>query len=67
MAAEIGKEIKISRVVGRQLLRLNVESNSAEEYWWRVIFLPFLDCLINQLEEHFKVWLQRLIFWYQVI
>ena len=33
MAAEIGKEIKISRVVGRQLLRLNVESNSAEEYW----------------------------------
>ena len=33
VAAEMGKEIKISRVVGRQLLRLNVESNSVEEYW----------------------------------
>ena len=54
MAAEMGKEIKVSRVVGRQLLRSNVESNSAEEYWRKVVFLHFLDCLINQLEERFK-------------
>ena len=54
MAAEMGKEIKVPRVVGRQLLRSNVESNSAEEYWGRVIFLPFLHCLINQSEERFK-------------
>ena len=24
------------------------------EYWRKVVFLPFLDCFINELEEHFK-------------
>ena len=54
MAAKVGKEIKVPRVVGRQLLRLNVKSNSVEEHWQRVVILPFLDCLINQLEECLK-------------
>ena len=54
MAAKVGKEIKVPRVVGRQLLRSNVKSNSAEEHWQRVVILPFLDCLINQLEECLK-------------
>ena len=51
---EVGKEIKVPRVVDRQVLRSNVASNSVEKYWRRVFFLPFLDCLINQLEERFK-------------
>ena len=46
MAAEVGMEIKAPRVVDRQLLCSNVESNSAEEHWQKVVFLPFLDCLI---------------------
>ena len=54
MAAKVGKEIKVPRVVGRQLLRSNVKSNSAEEHCQRVVILPFLDCLINQLEECLK-------------
>ena len=54
MAVEMGKEIKLPCAVGRQLLRSNVESNPAEEYWRRVVSLPFLDHLINQLEERFK-------------
>ena len=54
MAVEMGKEIKVPRVVGRQLLPSNVESNLMEEYWQRVVFLPYLDCLMNQLEERFK-------------
>ena len=32
MAVEMGKEIKVPRVVGRQLLPSNVESNLMEEY-----------------------------------
>ena len=47
---------KIPRVVDWQLLHSDVESNTTEEYWWRVVFLPFSDYLINQLEEHFKRW-----------
>ena len=54
MAAEMGKKIKVPRIVDRQMLRPNVELNSVEEYWWRVIFLPYLDYLINQLEERIK-------------
>ena len=60
-AAEMGKEIKDSRVVGQQLLRSNVESNSTEECWRRDVLLPFLHCLINQLEGHFKGWSNKVI------
>ena len=55
MAAEMGKEIKVSRVVGRQLLRSNVESNSAEEYWGRVISCLFYTALLISQKNALQV------------
>ena len=52
MAVEVGKKIKAPRVFGRQLLRSNIESNSTEEHWRKVVFLLFLDCIINQLLDY---------------
>ena len=55
MAAEMGKEIKVSRVVGRQSLRSNVESNSAEEYWGRVISCLFYTALLISQKNALQV------------
>ena len=52
MAVEVGKKIKAPRVFGRQLLRSNIESNSTEKHWRKVVFLLFLDCIINQLLDY---------------
>ena len=35
--------ISIPRRCGRQTARNNVESSSPEEYWRRVVFVPFMD------------------------
>ena len=45
MAERVGKaSLTKRRIVGRQILRNNV-SDTAEDYWRRVVFLPFIDCL----------------------
>lgn len=54
MAAKVGVEINMPRTAGRQTLRSNVEASSIEEYWRRTIFVPFIDCLVSQLEERFQ-------------
>ena len=50
---ENGKILDTPRIVSRQTQRSNVESNTPEEYYRRSIFIPFIDCLINQLKERF--------------
>ena len=54
MAAEVGKcPLDMSRTAGRQTLRSNVTANTPEQYWRKTIFVPFIDCLNNQLEDRF--------------
>lgn len=42
------------RIVGCQTLRTNVPAENVEEYFRRAIFIPFLDGLINELQERFS-------------
>ena len=45
MGERVGKAtLTKRRTVGRQILRNNV-SDTPEDYWRRVVFLPFIDCL----------------------
>lgn len=52
-AQEIGEEIKIPRLVGRQNYRENYDLNSPEDYYRVAVYLPFIDHFINQLELRF--------------
>ena len=42
------------RIVGCQTLRTNVPAENVEEFFRRAIFIPFLDGLINELQERFS-------------
>ena len=56
MAEKVGKAPATKlRTVGRQILRNNVVSDTPEDYWRRVVFLPFIDCLKNSSVIDFKV------------
>ena len=44
---------QVPRITGRQCHRDNVEHASAEEYYRRTIIIPFLDNLIQELQERF--------------
>ena len=35
-------------------MRDNVEHENAEQYHCRTVFIPFLDCLLQQLNDHFQ-------------
>lgn len=52
IATEIGIEIKVPRVVARQVNRENYEG-CPEAYYRRSIFIPFLDHLLEELNERF--------------
>ena len=46
MAERVGKvPLTKPRTVIRQILRNNVVSDTPKDYWRRVVFLPFIDCL----------------------
>ena len=50
MAERAGKApLTKTRMVGRQILR-----NTPEDYWRRVVFLPFIDSLKKQLSDRFQ-------------
>ena len=46
--------ITIPRTVTRQNLQDNVEHDNAEQYYPRTVFIPFLDCLVQQLNDRFQ-------------
>jgi len=48
------EEIKIPRIVGRQKHRINVVTNSPEEYYRITIAVPFFDDFIEQLKARFN-------------
>lgn len=41
----------IPRTTGRQQHRSNVEADTTSAYWKRCMYLPFLDHLVNKLDE----------------
>ena len=54
MAAIADKTITIPRTISRQKLRDNVERENAEQYYPLTVFIPFLDCLVQQLNDRFQ-------------
>lgn len=53
IASTFNVEPKIPRIVGVQRHRENFEANTAEEYFRRSIFVPYLDDIICSLRERF--------------
>ena len=54
MAALADTTITVPRTVSRQNLRDNVEHENAEQYYRRTVFIPFLDSLVQQLNDRFQ-------------
>ena len=46
--------LDVPRTVSRQTLRANVEHDTPEEYYRRSIFVPFIDSLLQQLNDRFQ-------------
>ncbi|KAH9366142.1 hypothetical protein HPB48_008135 [Haemaphysalis longicornis] len=64
-AAEFGVKCEISRVVGTQRYRANYHCSSAEEYYRRATFIPYINDLNASLKRRFanhRKTLQRLLF-----
>ena len=53
MAAAVGEEPRKPRVVGRQINRANNPSESAEDHYRRNVVIPFLDHVIESLDNKF--------------
>ena len=53
MAALADTVITVPRTGSRQNLRDNVEHENAQQYYHRTVFIPFLNCLVQQLNNHF--------------
>ena len=47
-------EVPIPRMCGSQTARSNNEALSLEGYWCRIVFIPFLDHLIQEFEDRFS-------------
>ena len=54
MAELFGNKLELPRVNVRQNYRSNVEFTRPEEYYRHRIFIPFIDTLIQQLNERFS-------------
>ncbi|KAL1482584.1 hypothetical protein MTO96_033692 [Rhipicephalus appendiculatus] len=52
-AAEFGVKCEIPRVVGTQKYRANYDCSSAEEYYRRALFIPYIDDLKASLKRRF--------------
>ena len=54
IAEQLGTEIKGPRVSAERANRINTPSSSAEEYYRRAVYIPYLDSLISSLESRFS-------------
>ncbi|KAJ8910066.1 hypothetical protein NQ315_013321, partial [Exocentrus adspersus] len=50
----LGLDIKMPRICSRQIHRSNIETETPEIYFRRNIFCPYLDSLIESIEERFS-------------
>ena len=52
IAAEFDNEPSIPRTTGRQQQhRVNVPATKPESYWQRAVYLPFIDHLIQEMND----------------
>ena len=51
MAASADTTIPVPSTVSRLTLRDNVKHSNAEQYYCRTVFIPFLDFLVQQLND----------------
>jgi hypothetical protein len=62
---ELGEKINVKicmpRICNRQINRVNIDSENAEIYFKRSIFLPFLDYLIQSMDTRFDNRLSSII------
>ena len=47
-------EIRMPRIVSNQRNRSNAPASDALEYYTRNVFLPYVDCILSQLQERFS-------------
>lgn len=59
ISEENGISVTLPRFCGRQTARNNTPANSPEEYYKRVVTIPFLDHLLQQMTERFSKLQQR--------
>ncbi|CAK1582947.1 unnamed protein product [Parnassius mnemosyne] len=53
VAEQLDVEIKCPRIVSKQIHRANNQpAQSAEEYFRRAIYIPLLDSIISDLQDH---------------
>ncbi|CAH2315613.1 52 kDa repressor of the inhibitor of the kinase-like [Pelobates cultripes] len=50
LASELGVELKLPRLVGRQVHRSNYNAGSTEEFYRKSLYIPLLDNIINDLK-----------------
>ncbi|XP_050064233.1 zinc finger MYM-type protein 1-like [Aphis gossypii] len=53
-AENIGTEINLPRIVGRQQHRSNPPVSNTTEFWKRSLLIPYMDSLISSLERRFS-------------
>lgn len=53
LATQIGEEVKMPRVINRQVHRENYQCDSPEDYFRIAVFIPFVDHFICQLDQRF--------------
>lgn len=53
MANEIGADITVRRIAGRQTNRPNVQTQSVEEYYRLSVYIPFLDYILSEMSSRF--------------
>lgn len=54
LSNENGQPMGIPRRCGRQVHRSNIQADTPEQYWRRVVFVPYLDSLIEELDSRFS-------------
>ena len=54
MAASADTNVTVSRTVSPQTLLDNVEHENVEQYYRRTVFIPFLDCFVQQLNDYLQ-------------
>ena len=54
MAEGVGTVLEAPRITKRQQHRTNPEASSVEEYYRRAVVIPFIDHIIQSLEDRFS-------------
>lgn len=53
LGVEIGVELSVPRQASRMKSRSNPPSTCAEEYYWRSVFIPYIDSVMSSLQTRF--------------